>query len=240
MERVKYIFQHMGLGDHIMCNGIVRYYANLNDKVYVFCKHDYCEDVNYMFRDDKRIELIPVVDYDDAKNMVNSNPHIKQNLIVVGGEGTPEKNIQHVYYYLNRGERLDRVFYDMAEVPFENKTALFHFNRNVSNEKKLIEDLNPSNVPYIFMHDDPSRGFNMNMDKIRKDFLIIRPAVGYKIFDYLGLLENAEEIHVMESCFQVLIDTQSFEKPSLFLHRYIRNYNDFMLPEQSNNYKMIY
>jgi hypothetical protein len=80
----------------------------------------------------------------------------------------------------------------------------------------------------------------MDMDKIRKDLLVIRPTVGYKIFDYLGILENAEEIHVMESCFQVLIDTQKFEKPFLFLHRYIRNYNDFMLPEQSNNYKMIY
>lgn len=238
----------MGLGDHIMCNGIVRYYANLNDKVYVFCKHDYCEDVNYMFRDDKRIELIPVVDYDSAAIAINSNPHIKQNLIVVGGNGTPEKNIQHVYNYLHRGIRLDRVFYGMAEVPFENKTLLFYFERNFSNEKKLIEDLNPSNVPYIFVHDDPARGFNMDMNKIRKDLLIIKPAasaaVGYKIFDYLGLLENAEEIHVMESCFQVLLDTQRFEKPSLFLHRYIRNYynfyNDYMLPEQSNNYKMVY
>lgn len=237
---MKYILQHLGLGDHIMCNGLVRYYSKLNDSVHLFCKHNNVADVEYMFRDDSKIHIIPVSSDDDAWQKINSDINIKQNLVVVGHGGTPEKNIQDVYHYLNQGKRIDRTFYEMAEVPFEKKVTDFFFQRNYENEKQLIFQLNPNNSPYIFIHDDPSRGYHMDMNKVRKDLYIIRPVQGFNLLDYIGILENAEEIHVMESSFQVLIDSQVFKKPRLFLHRYIRNYEDFMLPEQTNNYTMVY
>lgn len=38
--RELYIYHHLGLGDHIICNGIVRHYSKLNDRIYLFVKPD--------------------------------------------------------------------------------------------------------------------------------------------------------------------------------------------------------
>ena len=77
MTKEAYILQHLGLGDHIMCNGLVRHYSKLNDVVHVFCKYNNIEDVQYMFRDDHKIKLIPVSDDSDAWNNINLDIKIK-------------------------------------------------------------------------------------------------------------------------------------------------------------------
>jgi hypothetical protein len=53
-----YIWHHMGLGDYITCNGIVRFYAKQYNKIYLFVKKRYEENIKYLYRDLSNLELI--------------------------------------------------------------------------------------------------------------------------------------------------------------------------------------
>jgi hypothetical protein len=44
-----YIYHHLGLGDHIICNSIVRHYATIFDEVIVFCKNHNRYSVEHLY-----------------------------------------------------------------------------------------------------------------------------------------------------------------------------------------------
>ena len=56
------IHHHLGLGDHLDCNGMVRYFLKNGpfDKVHVFSKSNYYDMIEYMYRDEKNIVVINV------------------------------------------------------------------------------------------------------------------------------------------------------------------------------------
>ena len=66
--------------------------------------------------------------------------------------------------------------------------------KRYSNEEKLYDKL-VHNENYIFIHDDPSRGFIIPEKFISKEFQIIKNSYEYSIFDYSKIIENAKEIN---------------------------------------------
>ena len=44
---VKVVLHHLGLGDQIMLNGMIRHFAE-NEAVYTFCKRCHLESVDFM------------------------------------------------------------------------------------------------------------------------------------------------------------------------------------------------
>ena len=65
-----YIHQHGKIGDVILCNGLVRYLLKKkfrNNKIYIFCRSRHLKAIKFMYRDQKRIKLIPF----------NENPKLK-------------------------------------------------------------------------------------------------------------------------------------------------------------------
>ena len=56
-----FIYQHLGLGDMISNNGLIRYLIDLNPKTkffYIFCKKMHKKSINFMFRDLKKVKII--------------------------------------------------------------------------------------------------------------------------------------------------------------------------------------
>ena len=100
------------------------------------------------------------------------------------------------------------------------------------------------NGEYIFVHQDPSRGFiikNLN----RRDIQIIDYSEPFRfakltnnIFDYLLVLERAKEIHCVESSFLFIVDSFNF-KGALFNHRYARSYPTNNTPTLRNDWKIL-
>ena len=214
-----YVYSHLGLGDHIICNGIVRYIAEQCSKVYVFCKTHTFRNIEYMYRDNDNINVLPVGEDIDVVKFIES-----YNLT--------NKTIRIGFEYLNiyPSERFDFSFYKSINLPFENRFDKFLFVRDKAVESKVFEELNPTQEDYIFIHGDLDRS------KIRKDLKIIENPEQYKIFDLLTLLENATEIHLMESSLKCLINSFKLEKPKLFYHQYVRKYPEYYNTQGLNPY----
>jgi hypothetical protein len=56
--------------------------------------------------------------------------------------------------------------------------------------------------------------------KKEQNIKIIENDVRYTIFDFLKVLENAEEIHMMQSCFKELINSYVLEKPNIYIIKF--------------------
>jgi hypothetical protein len=219
---IKYIWHNLGLGDHIICNGLVREVLETCDTVVVCCYAHNENNIKFMYRDEPRIQVLPFIDEASLRSFKNNNQNICW--VFAGQENFKFEEL------INAGVTFDAAFYKCVDVEFYNKFTKFYIQRDLDAEKNLYEKLNPDNEPFIYVQDDPTRGFSLDMSKIRSDLKIIQNDTSYRIFDYLSLLERAEEIHIMESSFHVLIDSYRLTKPKLFLHKYVRNYPDWCVP----------
>ena len=117
---MKYIYHHLGLGDHIICNGLVRHYKEIHGEVTVFCKLHNHNNVQYMYRDDKKINILPIWDDDVVINYISEN-NIEKDTIVVGHGG--------MWRFPN--VRFDEAFYNTVELPFEYRFTKFYLKRDL-------------------------------------------------------------------------------------------------------------
>jgi hypothetical protein len=120
------------------------------------------------------------------------------------------------------GKQFDEWFYMQCGLPFDFRWSKFKAPRYRDVEDKLKAILNPRDK-YIFVHDDPSRGFEITRDKIQSDLPIIKPVPGLtdNILGYYELISNAEEVHCIPSSFFTWIDSFIKDKPC-YLHQYLR------------------
>lgn len=217
------ILHHLGLGDAIMLNGMIRHFAEKEDMVVIFVRKHQIPSVSFMYRDLKNVKIVPVFSthpremwtrtegrilalatygiHDDLWKLATSGP---LNVLV---------NWAHSVYI-------------QAGIPPKYMYSKFKVIRDKDKEIKY----NHNN--YIFIHDDSERGMNINVShenifRITKDRLKNNP----NIFDYLSVIENAKEVHCMDSCYAWLINLMEIGTPAKnFLHLNVKgNYNTQMV-----------
>jgi hypothetical protein len=228
-----YILHHLGLGDHIICNGLVRFFYSSHAEIFLFCLSNNYENIKYMFRDLENLHLLKFNNEKEIQNYIDENSNIMNDLLSVG-------YYNQKYYTLLQQITFDKCFYFQACLNFDIRFSEFNYERNYISEEKVYKKLNPNDEAYILVFDDPSRGFVVNDNKINSKLKIIRNDYNYLMFDYLKLIENATEIHAMQSGFLDLINSYKLSKPKIFRHRYIRNYTDHFHNQGLNKIYEIY
>lgn len=212
---LKYVYHHLGLGDHIICNGMIRHFCKKYDNVVLFCYSHYYENVSYMYRDLTNLEIFNFDNEYDIVNFIQNNPSVEGSLIKIGFD-----NLNGCLDKMT----FDEAFYHLAGIDFQVRFNEFYFERNLDKENEVFKTLNPDNEEYIFVLDDPNRGYSIDMKKITNNYKIIRNDYRFKMFDYIKLLENAEEIHMMQTGFLDLVNSYKMNKPKIYRHNYVRNY----------------
>jgi hypothetical protein len=204
-----YIYHHLGLGDHISCHGIVRYYCGIHKRVFLFVKEHNYKNVKYMFNDLVNLEFI-IGDDDFSKNYIQNN-----NI----------QNVLYVGFNLNATDNLEFQFYNMANLPVNTKYEYFHINRNIDREIEIFNELGLKKKDYIFLH---SGDYKLNNGIIPSDIKIVEPT-NHGLFDWMYVIENSKEIHCIDSSFICLIDCMKLNDDiKLVNHRYVRNYPEWI------------
>jgi hypothetical protein len=175
-----------------------------------------------MYRDDPRISVIAFPDDNSVWAFIDNNKGLEW---VIAGQKNPKFG-----ELVTIGMTFDAAFYTCANITFHNKFSEYYFERDLEAEIKLYESLNPDDEPFIYVQDDPLREFSLDAGKFRQDLKIIYNDKSHRVFDYLTLLEKAEEIHIMESSIHTLVDSYRITTPKLHLHKYVRNYPDWCVP----------
>ena len=229
----------MGLGDHFGTNGLIRTLVNRweVDKLYIYCKEIYHANLDFMYRDDPRIELItiPCDTYNtncDEAGLVHSDLrrrgiNLKHHTAVdwmYGNSGDfyrlGHEYLQHVW--LTRGSYVsnDQAFYLQAKVPYEYRFDKFFMRRNIDEEINIYKSLVDDGEEYVFVHNSTDK--NIRWPQSLNDFhgkkIYNNPNIPLVKMGYL--LENASEIYLTESSIRCMIEANLFNmtKPKLHMN----------------------
>lgn len=204
---------HLGLGDHLVCNAIVRHLAKSNNLTILVKPHNQAS-VDFMFRDLVNVETFAVADDTEARAAENEAKAQGYPVFGLGIFGLPPFS----------GETWDRDFYRQAGIPHLDCWNKFQVADQPSRELPI-----PSG-DYIFIHEDVGRGFVMNRKHLPRSkkikVIAADPKKTNNIFDWWGVIKNAKEIHVFDSSFAILVDHTPCMKGERFvMHDYMRKGN---------------
>lgn len=219
MMRGIYILGNQGLGDQIVLNGLYRYFAERYDWCIVPIADRYEKTIREMTADVKNILV-------SGYRMEIWEPHMLAHRNYLEKRGFHCLNLgEYGSNYLVNGEfSLDQTIYAQAGVPHQIRWSDFNYARNIMREKQLFAELGCERGQYIFVHDDPKRNLSIDAKLLPKNLSVIRPKTGLKgfsFFDYIYIIENAAEVHCIESSFAALIEQLDIKVPK-YAHRYAR------------------
>ena len=216
------ILHHLGLGDQIMLNGMVRHFAE-NENVNIFVKQNHEKSVEFMYKDIRdRVNIIPID---------NVNPSYIRSKIPKGSRVLPLATYgmnDATWNVYTSATNWAHGVYLQAKVNPLYMYSKFKIVRDPSSEIQINKS------DYIFVHDDHERNRHIN---INSDKFIYRPhskivdkknlffeSNNYNIFDYVSLIENANEVHCIDSSYAWMIEMMKLgNKSKNFLHVSIKS-----------------
>ena len=220
MNQPLFIYPHQGLGDQILCSGLFRALAGRYQQCIVATTINNASSVIQMLSD---VPNIGVEVYKASANNVRIDAHA--TLLKLTGMKVLRLGYSGVDFFKDSKKRLDANFYDQAGVDLSQRWDNFRLNRNNDKESLLFDKLVKKGSKYIFLHEDASRGFEIDRSRIPPGVQIVQPdaalAKEFTVFDYLKIIENAWQIHCIESSFCALIESMNLSIPK-FAHRYAR------------------
>lgn len=211
---------HIGLGDHIVCNALVRHLAK-DDTIIVPVKKHYETSIKFMFRDNPNIIIKPFSKDKKVDKFCRKQAKKGIETIWNGHIGTAKE------MWEKSNSRWDQKFYEQLNVDFSLRWDNFKLPNNSCDWKKLFRMRFPDIKPegFIFLHNMSSTGEKqIRNDLLDKKKQIFVPDITFtdNFFDYVGLLENASEIHCIDSSFLCLADSLDL-KGNLHYHGYSKN-----------------
>ena len=240
------LLPHLELGDNIVLNGAVRYLCSVYNKVVLVCKQAYLKQLEYMYSDLDNLILYPI----KGGIIENINPssefYYDENVESIFNDYdiTFIPICMYYDYYYNKTE-CDRSkcgklkypydFYDYLNLSGNIRYPYFKINRDYKSEDILYNNLiNIIGDKYNIIIDDEKRNLIINDTYIKNNYPIFKLSSSSinknkklnniksdNIFNYIKILENAQEIHTIDSSIVHLIDSLNI-KVKTYIHRYIR------------------
>ena len=200
-----FIRTHLGLGDAIIQNALVRAKAREHERVIFPVKHANIPTVTQLFSDVPNITLLPV----DGDNHADEEADKFKDEVL--GLGLYRKQ------GWNGGEPgWDKEMYEHAGVPFKDRWDGFTFP---------IEPLKPHTPPaepFALIHEDPKRKFIIKRSLLPKSLPLVPVLASSSLLDYYDYIRQAEEIHCIDSSVACLVDGVATRAKRLVLHLYAR------------------
>lgn len=193
------VYHHLGLGDHFVCNGMVRFMADALSckRLYLPVKSFNLGTIFQMYSDDPRIVPLSVVSDADVPLL----PEVSADVPVV-----------RVGFEKCRPNDWDVSFYDSIGLSYDIRWSHFKVNRDPVREKLLDSyfGLSPKDK-FVLIHEDSSVGtFPIKVDT---DLRVIKvKKVSDSLIDWCGLIERAEEVHCIDSSFVHLAQSMNVKR----------------------------
>lgn len=210
------LYGHLGLGDMLIMNGLVRVLAKRYDRLTVLCKRHNAESARFQWKEVENVTVFDVKDDDEAEKMAKTVEYTGHEVLKLG-DHRQEPWDRKIW---------DQEFYRQADVAFKERWDSFHVMRQHDREFELEHPIEE----YVLVHPQASFGEKIDMQKL--PFGIPAVEVGPKpradglppnIFDWIRTIQNAREIHCVESSFAVLVDSlDDLKAAKLVLHEYCR------------------
>ena len=201
-------YTHLGLGDHIVCNGLLNHFSESFSKIYLPVKSRDINNVNYLYKDNDKIQTFKIEHETEVQDIRN---FAKRNNLVTLKVG-----------FKKRKPPFNLSFYNQFDLPYNISVEKFRVIRDKAKEENLYQhlvDTYNTKVPYQIVHNQRSYGkVSLKTNEELSTIFIEKETDLYKnIFLYLKVIENATEIHCLDSSFLHLVERVKTDA-KLFFH----------------------
>ncbi len=201
-------YTHLGLGDHIVCNGLLNHFSESFTKIYLPVKSRDLNNLNYLYKDNTKIEIFNINHETELKDI---NDFAKKNNLPILKVG-----------FKKRKPPFNLSFYEQFNLPYDYSIKKFKVARDEAKEVSLYNHLKRTyNVKgsYQVVHNQSSYGkVDLQSNKNLPTIYIEKETDLYKnIFLYFKVIENAQEIHCLDSSFLHLVERAN-TNADLFFH----------------------
>jgi hypothetical protein len=221
-----FIYTHLGLGDMFWMNGAVRYLSTCYDELLVVCKEKYRENVALMYSDDPTIKLFCL----PGEYLLPPFPAAtwykedEQLMMYACGYHIPNPRIYEFPYCfyddMKLPRELMRSYFQIPTLP--EAETLYQKILSVSSSYILIHQQSQNKKLKIWqklVHEQPDTlllDLNENHYHEENPFFGAAQAVlNVPLLHYKKLMENAKELHMIESsiyCMASLLDLSKVSK----------------------------
>ena len=222
MKETLMIHHHLGLGDHIICNGLVNEMSR-HKNIYLICKMQYYKNIRYLYRENNNVKVIPLTKV--MTRSIKSEKKISKLLSFF-----LFTKINYIGFQQEEGDYFDELFYKQANIDFKYRYMSFY----VPNDSENM--INIPNSKFRLIHKESSLGnYNLNIESDDLINIFVSKELGKNIFSYIDLIKSAQEIHCVDSAFIHLVDSLKLSN-SLYFHDVRKDKYKFNL---NNKWKII-
>ena len=195
------IHHHLGLGDSIICNGLVNYLSRKYNKIYLPVKTNIYKKIEYLYSENSNVELFEI---NNESRELDINNFAKENSLKILRLGF--ENIGTTAFNL--------AFYKQIQIPYRYSFKYFNLPKAHDREEELKNHLiNYYNVDpknYSVVHNEyqwPGGTFELkNTDQKNTIFVTRESDLFNNIFYYQKLIQDATTIHCINSSFLHLVE----------------------------------
>lgn len=192
------IHHHLGLGDHFVCNGLVNYLSR-KQSVHLICKQHNKPTVSSLYSENDNVTIIPIQGNNELLESYNYSQQNKLPILYVGFNKCDPQN-------------WDQSFYKQLNINFLERYRFFKLPR------KLPPQISIPNEKFIFVHNTSSDGqFVLNIESPLHQFIASKND-GNNLLSYIQIIQEAEEIHCINSSLFHLIDSLPCVTNKLYYH----------------------
>lgn len=223
------LLPHLGLGDAIICNGLVRTLATQYERIILPAKSSNLEVVIQMLSDLDNVGVYSVCGDEDARLATDNSEAAGERVLRLGGHRDKS--------FLKGDAHFDEEFYRQAKIPFGYRWSAF----------KLPDSLRAAchpealTTPFALVCDNCSQGkMKIDESKITDGLVTFRPSESKIFWWHLSAILTATEIHCIDGAFLNLVESLDLPGKRLVFHKSARKHNDERLyPTLRKNWEIV-
>ena len=223
-EKKIIVHHHLGLGDHIICNGLINKLSESLETIYLPVKSHYYEMIKFLYLDNKKIKFFQVTNNNSEDDVSIYAEKNNLRILRIGFEKV-KKNPFNTWFY----EQLDYPYdysFDYFKLPDQE-------SKGEELEAHLCDYYSANKDNYILVHNQSHENIYDLKNIINKDIIYISKDSDLfdNMFYYKTLIANAKEIHCINSSFLHLVERVKTDS-KLYYHN-VRSSN-FKLSDKWN------
>lgn len=200
------VYHHIGLGDIIICNGIVNYLSTLFDNLYLVVDKKFEKQAKYLYSENSNVKIISDEPrgVNDLSNFVETFASENNlNILKIGWGAYIKKFLNPPFY---------KAFYKQLKLPYSYSYKLFKLPISNDSENTLtkhlldIYEIKPQKKIKLIHNEASNKTYSLNLDEKNSIFVTKETDIFNNIFKYRGIAQKVDEIHCINSSFIHFID----------------------------------
>lgn len=211
------VYHHIGLGDIIICNGLVNYLSTIIDNIYLVIDKKFENQVKYLYSKNSNVKVISgeptgINDLDNFVEEFASDNNL--NILKIGWNAYSKKFLKTPFY---------KSFYRQIRLPYSYSYKFFDLPNSNKSENMLSNHLlnfykiNPDKKVKLIHNEASNKNYSLDLITDNSIFVTKDTDIFNNIFLYKEIAQKVNEIHCINSSFIHFIDRID-TKAQLYYH----------------------